>query len=123
MQGVNSPTWADFRAAVRAQIARQLAHEADEAAALRADVLPKVEAAITEARREGQVGRVWLFGSYAWGQPSQSSDVDLLVEGCLEPFQLAAAVSGACDRDVHVIERAGAPEPLVSRALAQGHAL
>jgi len=114
------PTWSDFRAAVRAQLGRQLEAEAAEAEALRARILPVVREAVQHARAAGEVGRVWLFGSFAWGQPDERSDVDLLVEACPDPFGLAAELWSGCGRPVHAVPLEGAPASLVERARSLG---
>ena len=109
-----------FRTAVRAKIQRDLDAEAERARTLRAEVLPRVEEATASARLQELCSRVWLFGSYAWGQPSERSDVDLLVEACSDPFRFAGLVATACGRDVHAIELERAPEGLRQRVLAEG---
>ena len=43
-------------------------------------------------RDEFGVGRVWLFGSLAWGRVHEASDIDLAVEG-LAPERTFAALS------------------------------
>lgn len=108
---------------MRAGLARQLAREAEASRALVAEVVPKVARAVSEARAHGLCQRVWLFGSFAWGEPGERSDVDLLVEGASEPFRLASLVSVACDRDAHVIELDRAPESLRERAQRDGRPL
>lgn len=115
-----APTWADFRAAIRAGLARQLAREAEASRALVAEVVPRVAQAIAEARASGLCRRAWLFGSFAWGEPGERSDVDLLVEATSEPFRLGTKVGLACERDVHVIELERAPESLRERVLREG---
>jgi predicted nucleotidyltransferase len=69
------------RAAVLEQIAR--AHEERRAAG--APFVAALRSALPEAvetlRREFGVVRVWLFGSFARGTPTSSSDVDIAVEG------------------------------------------
>ena len=112
-----------FRAAIRTKIERDLERERDASVALRAQVLPAVKRGLAEARVEGLCARAWLFGSFAWGDPGARSDVDLIVEGCADPFLLAAVVGRACERDVHVIPLEAAPESLRRRALAEGTAL
>lgn len=120
MTDVFPPTWADFRAAVRANIERQLARETAESDARRIDVVTWLRSELVDARSDGEVGQAWLFGSFAWGQPGERSDVDVLVEDCPEPFRLAARISAAFDRDAHVIQRESAPESILQRVLAEG---
>ncbi|HYO97555.1 MAG TPA: nucleotidyltransferase domain-containing protein [Polyangiaceae bacterium] len=115
--------FATLRRRVVAVIEADLAREDEEAAALRSSVLPKVAAAVAEARREGRCGQVWLFGSFAWGRPTEGSDVDLLVAECDNPDELAASVWRRAERPVHVISVDKAPDTLVQRVLAEGHPL
>lgn len=107
-----------FRERVDAKIRADLAAEEQTAQALREQVLAAVRGAVEAARREGPCGRVWLFGSFAWGQPGERSDIDLLVEG--DDTELARRVERACGRDVHAIRMAEAPASLRERVLAHG---
>jgi predicted nucleotidyltransferase len=118
-----STTWRDLRAAIRARFERDVATERARAEALRAEVVPAAASAVAAARVAGQCDRAWLFGSFAWGLPEERSDVDLLVEGCEEPFRLASVVGEACGRDVHVVALETAPEALRERALRDGRPL
>ncbi len=120
MRAPPEPTLDDFRTAVRAVIARDLEREAEAAAALRADLVPKVERVVAEARVAGLCGRAWIFGSFAWGSPCEASDVDLLVERCADPFRLASLVAGACGREAHVVDLETAPAGLRDRVIAEG---
>lgn len=112
-----------FRAAVRATVERELENERRDAEARRARVLPEVLRAVTECRSRGLCGRAWLFGSYAWGNPNERSDVDLLVEDCDDAVRMASTVMSACGLLCHVVEREAAPPTLVERALQEGVAL
>ncbi len=109
-----------LRRAALAHAQRTIDEERATADRLRALVLPKVREEVARARREGLVGRAWLFGSFAWGDPTNGSDVDVLVEGCSEPFRLAARIGRAADREVHVVERETAARTLADRAVAEG---
>lgn len=92
------------RARVRANVEAQLARENAIAQTLQARNIPRVVEAIAEARIAGEVsGRVWLIGSYAWGQPDARSDIDLLVETCPNRFALMKRVEDAVRLDVDVI--------------------
>jgi hypothetical protein len=71
-----------FRDAVRAKISRDLEAEDAAAAERKQRVRAAVERGLAQARDQGLLGAAWLFGSYAWGQPGERGDVDLLVEGC-----------------------------------------
>lgn len=110
-----------FREAVRAKIRRDLRDEAARAEALRRAVLPVLRREVETARTQGLCRRVWLFGSFAWGRPSDRSDLDLLVEG--DEDEIAWRVSRACRREVHVIAFDRAPGTLRKRALAEGLSL
>ena len=112
-----------FRRRVRQTVLRELEREDHAAEHLRAEVLPKLRSAIAEARARAECGRAWLFGSFAWGQPTERSDVDLLVEDCPSPDGLAGQLWSACGRPAHVIELRTAPEGLVARVLGEGIAL
>jgi uncharacterized protein len=46
---------------------------------LRAKAAPIIEEATRRLVEEFQPEQVWLFGSYAWGEPTADSDLDLLV--------------------------------------------
>lgn len=116
-------TWSDFGRTVRAHVARELDREREDAAALVARTLPLLEGAIARARAAGMCGRAWLFGSFAEGFPSERSDIDLLLEDCPEPFQVAGIVADACGREVHAVPFESAPESLRERVLATGRPL
>ncbi len=109
-----------FARAVRAHFEEEVAREHKEAEARREEVLSQVRGAIARARAEGLCGGAWLFGSYAWGQPAERSDIDLLVDGCSDPFVVASLVGRACGRDVHVVEMGEAPLSLKERARRDG---
>jgi predicted nucleotidyltransferase len=107
-----------LRERVDAKIRADLAAEERAAQALRQQVLAAVRGAVEEARSEEPCGRVWLFGSFAWGQPGERSDVDLLVEG--DDGALARRVEQATGRDVHAMRLSEAPASLRDRVLAHG---
>ena len=109
-----------FGRAVRAHFEEELAKERGQAEVRRAAVLPRVHAAIERARADGLCGGAWLFGSYAWGEPGERSDVDLLVEDCADTFMVASLLGRACGRDVHVIEMSEAPPSLKERVHVDG---
>ncbi len=114
---------AAFARTVREKIAQDVERERVAAEKARAGVARAAREAIGEARRRGLCGRAWLFGSFAWGQPGERSDVDVLVEAARDPDAVAALLGEACGRDVHVLRRETAPEALVARALSEGEAL
>jgi len=107
-----------LRQRVDAKIRADLAAEEQAARALREQVLAAVRSAVEEARSEGPCGRVWLFGSFAWGRPGERSDVDLLVES--DDEALVRRVEQASGREVHAIRMAEAPASLRERVLAHG---
>jgi predicted nucleotidyltransferase len=109
-----------FGRAVRAHFEDEVANERKQAEARREAVLPVVRSAIGRARAEGLCGDVWLFGSYAWGEPGERSDIDLLVDGCADQFVVASVVGRACGLDVHVIVLSEAPLSLKERVRENG---
>jgi predicted nucleotidyltransferase len=109
-----------FREAVRAKIARDLAGEEAAVVARRLRVRPAIERGVAQARAEGLLSAAWLFGSYAWGEPGERSDVDLLVEGCHDPFLVAGVVGQLTGTEVHVVCLEDAPESLRERVLTEG---
>lgn len=109
-----------FRQAVRRHFEAEIARENDEADGRKDAVVPAVRKAVADARAEGLCASAWLFGSYAWGRPGERSDVDVLVDGCSDPFGLASRVGRAAGRDVHVIAWSEAPESLRRRATSEG---
>ena len=109
-----------FGRAVRAHFEEEVAKEREQAEARRSAVFPCVRAALARARAEGLCGGAWLFGSYAWGEPGERSDVDLLVDGCADPLAVASLVGRACSLDVYVIEMSEAPLSLRKRVFDDG---
>ena len=109
---------AAFRRAVRAEIRRKLEAERAESETLRARVVPLVQQAVASARAAGSCGRVWIFGSFAWGQPGARSDLDLLVEG--DGSEVAYRVGRACGLEVHALRVEEAPATLRERCDAEG---
>jgi predicted nucleotidyltransferase len=112
-----------LRQAIRRTFEAQITLEADQARARRAAVIPRVREAIERARQDGMFTRAWLFGSYAWGQPGERSDVDILVTQCADPICVASLVGRACGLDVHVVDWEEASESLRVRALEEGQPL
>ena len=55
------------------------ADSATSAASLRERAQPVIEEATRLLVEEFKPEQVWLFGSYAWGEPTEDSDLDLLV--------------------------------------------
>jgi predicted nucleotidyltransferase len=112
-----------FGRAVRAHFEDEVAKERAQASARRVAVLPDVRAGLARARAAGLCTKAWLFGSYAWGEPGERSDIDLLVEDCADPMMVASLVGRACGLDVHVIDLSEAPESLRERVRADGVSL
>lgn len=109
---------AAMRERVRAKIRNDIAREVAAADALRAAVVPIVATTVATAREAGHCQRVWLFGSFVWGRPTDASDIDLLVEG--DADEVAYHVGRATSRDVHAHALATAPASLVERCVADG---
>lgn len=111
----------DFRRRVDGEIQADLAAEQQASDALHTQVVAALRSATSTAREAGARGRVWLFGSFAWGQPNASSDVDLLLDGADEDEgAFVRAISGATDRELHVIRMTEAPDSLRERVLREG---
>jgi predicted nucleotidyltransferase len=101
-----------------ARVTRELEDAARRADALRA----RAREAAQLLRGFGAAG-VWLFGSLAWGEPHQGSDVDLLVEGVPEtrwPDAVRAVERMFTDVHVDVVRSEDAPRSLVDRVGAEG---
>jgi predicted nucleotidyltransferase len=112
-----------FSRAIRRHFDEEIARERDAAATRRSTILPLVREGIARARAEGLCDSAWLFGSYAWGEPGERSDVDIFVEGRTDTIAIASIVGRACGLDVHVIDASEAPESLRDRAMAEGQPL
>ena len=112
-----------FRAAVDRKIGRGPGRDALKTEALRAEVVTRVADGVARARGLGLAGRVWLFGSFAWGTPRAESDVDLLLEGADDPFLAAAVIEAGIGREIDVVRIERAPAALRQRVLAQGKLL
>jgi predicted nucleotidyltransferase len=69
--------------------------------------------------------RIWLFGSLAWGEPHEGSDVDLLVEGlAAEAWSAATAlVEEVVRAPVDLVRAEDAAPGLVARVRAEGRLL
>lgn len=115
------PHHSAFREAVLSKIRRDLEAEAEASARLRAERLGPLREVVRSARAEGVCGEVVLFGSYAWGQPTARSDVDLLIAGDTEEIAWRVGRVLGCEVDAWRLE--DAPAALVERALAEGIAL
>lgn len=106
--------------AARAEAERQIAEERRAAEGLRATLMPRLRAAVERLRDDGVVRRLWVFGSYAWGLPTESSDLDVLIESDRDALDVASALALQLGLQVHAVDRARAPQSLVDRALADG---
>ncbi|MBC7793588.1 MAG: nucleotidyltransferase domain-containing protein [Clostridia bacterium] len=109
-----------FRRTVIAKIERDLAAERLAATKVLELTMPRVRSSVGEARRQRLCTRAWLFGSFAWGQPTGRSDIDLLLADCLDPDTVAVMVGHVVGRPVHVLKLEEAPASLVERALRDG---
>lgn len=85
-------------------------------------LLAQVRAAVFAAAREFGAARVFLFGSLAWGDLHEHSDVDLGVEGIPQRVVdgFAARLLWAVDADVQVVVLEDAPRSLRERILREG---
>jgi predicted nucleotidyltransferase len=109
-----------FRQSVRRTFEAQIALEHEQSTVRRAAVVPRVRESVERARQVGLFTKAWLFGSYAWGQPGERSDVDILVADCSDTIGVASLVGRACGCDVHVVDWEEAPESLRARVLEEG---
>jgi predicted nucleotidyltransferase len=106
-----------------ARTLRERLHKATQRIEARAESLreqARVAAGLLAVRHGAK--RVWLFGSLAWGQPHQASDVDLLVEGIAADAWLAAikTVEDAIEAPVDVLRAEDAPPGLRLRVAEEG---
>lgn len=118
-QQIDPALLAAFRQAVRANIQRTLVEPSADIEASRAEVLTELAEVMADARQRGFSGQVWLFGSFAWGWPSERSDIDLIIEGD-GADELASQVWQKCNRPVHSLTLAQAPPSLRERVLRKG---
>jgi predicted nucleotidyltransferase len=109
-----------MRRAVRAEVERQLADEDRRANELRESVMSRLPATLARLRERGLLERAWIFGSYAWGTPTEQSDLDLLIESDRDALEIATLVSAELRIDVHAIDRRRAPQSLVARVDGEG---
>jgi len=99
---------------------------ASERAALRAEALRRAAVDLAgHLYRHYGVRRVWLFGSLAWGDPTETADLDLAVEG-LDPMRYFAALGdllleAPCRVDLVRLEEA--PHALRQRIQKEGQLL
>lgn len=112
-----------MRCAARAEAERQLREEGRLAAALRERLMSRLRPVIDDLRSSGLLRGAWIFGSYAWGTPTEASDVDLLIESDRDALYIATEVSRAIGLDVHALARDSAPTTLLARISAEGIAL
>lgn len=109
---------AAFRRRIDAKIRSDLDEEDCAAQALRQEVLTTLRSEVEKAREQGLSARIWLFGSFAWGRPGPTSDIDLLVEG--DDAWVAGAIARATRREVHAIHVDEAPPGLAERVVTEG---
>jgi len=113
----------EFRRTVSRHFEAQIASERRASEVRKTTVIPKVREGVARARAQGLCGRAWLFGSYAWGDPGERSDVDIFVEGRADTIAIASVVGRACGIDVHVVDSGEAPDSLRERITRDGQAL
>ena len=97
-----------------------------EAARERADGLrARAGEAVRVLAAEFGIRRAWLFGSLAWGDPHQESDVDLLVEGLAAGLAAAAErrVAGIIRAPVDLVRMEESPTGLAERVVREGTCL
>lgn len=79
--------------------------------------IPDIQNVVKELAVKHEVKEVFLFGSYARGEETQNSDIDLRVEmGTLSPWSLTRFYTDlveSFDVSVDIIETDGAPEYLL----------
>lgn len=112
--------WTVFRDAVRAQLQRDLEAERARARERERRVRPLLARAIEQGRSQGQCTEAWLFGSYAWGMPTERSDLDILAAGCRDPVALAVTLGELTGLDAHVVSLEKCEPSLLARVLAEG---
>lgn len=83
-------------------------------------MIAEVREAVAEARGSGSSERLWLFGSFAWGDPFPSSDLDIVVEDSGDPDRLAAIISRHTGRRVDVLRKRELPDGLFERIARDG---
>ena len=120
MVAIDPTRLAEFRRAVRARIEDDLRRERASAEALRQAVLPALRSVAAALRAEGRVSEIWLFGSFAWGEPANGSDVDLLVRGCSDASEVARRMEDASGRLVHIVDEAHARPDIAKAARRRG---
>jgi predicted nucleotidyltransferase len=113
-------TWADTRRVLLQRFEAEVATEERMAEDLRSRVVPAVIDAVSAARAEGLLGNAWLFGSFSWGTPRETSDIDLLIEDAQDPILVAVRIGERVQRPVHALARESAPRSLVQRVLDEG---
>lgn len=116
---------AQFRQRILESLAKEQGASSDQASPMQAQMLELLGKIIGEARRSGlasRIDRIWLFGSCAWGQPDDYSDVDLLIDSP-KTDELAWQISRVCGRPVHAVFIAEASLSLRERVLRHGRPL
>ncbi|HYV45203.1 MAG TPA: nucleotidyltransferase domain-containing protein [Myxococcaceae bacterium] len=101
-----------------ARVTREL-----EEATQRADALRATAGEAAQILRGFGATGVWLFGSLAWGEPHQGSDVDLLVEGVPAASWLDAVRAAErlfAGAQVDALRSEDSPRSLVDRVRAEG---
>jgi predicted nucleotidyltransferase len=114
-------TLAPYANGLLARLRREIAAREQRASALR----QRVQEAASRLTGEYGARCVWLFGSLAWGDLHEESDVDVLVEGLpAERWEAAAAfLEEAVGVPVDLIRSEEAPASLVERVRCSGRRL
>lgn len=109
---------ADTRAFVLAQRARRQAAGADRHRELKA----VLEIAVGVLSQLG-ARRIWVFGSFARGDPGPDSDLDLAVEGLSATalIEALARIWQHTSLPVDLVSMESAPDSLRERVLAEGN--
>ena len=89
-----------------------------------AELLASLPALVSLLSSRG-VTRVWLFGSLAWGDAHEASDIDLAVEGLDADAELAALgeLLGRAKAPVDLVRLEDAPAALAERIRREGRRL
>lgn len=110
--------WSIVRNAAKRHFEAQIAEEQRHGEQLRERILGQVKPIAARALESGICRRLWVFGSYAWGTPTDDSDLDVLVDGDAE--QVARLLSEVMRLPLHVLAFAEAPQSLRDRVQDDG---
>lgn len=116
-------TSATFAARITERFATQAETERLASEGRRSKVHETLRTTFASERAAGLSGGVSLFGSYAWGSPTESSDIDLLVDDEIDPDALCEAIERHIKLPIHVVRRCRADAGLIARVMRDGVAL